>query len=63
MLSRWIAMLGANERASVRLAFFDGLSHAEIAEHMNSPVGTVKSWIRRSLIALRTSAEVGAARP
>jgi RNA polymerase sigma factor (sigma-70 family) len=61
MLGRCIALLGPNERVSVRLAFYDGLSHAEIAERMTWPVGTVKSRIRRSLIALKSSVEGRAA--
>ena len=35
------------------MAFVEGLSHSELAERMHLPLGTVKSWIRRSLIALR----------
>jgi RNA polymerase sigma-70 factor (ECF subfamily) len=37
----------------VALAFFDGLSHAEVAEHLREPLGTVKSWVRRALATLK----------
>jgi len=45
--------LSAAQRQSVALAFFDGLSHAEVAEAMRQPLGTVKSWVRRALLALK----------
>ena len=41
--------LSATQRQSVALAFFQGLSHAEVAEQMRQPLGTVKSWVRRAL--------------
>jgi RNA polymerase sigma-70 factor (ECF subfamily) len=41
------------QRQSVALAFFDGLSHAEVAEHLCEPLGTVKSWVRRALNTLK----------
>ena len=41
------------QRQSVALAFFDGLSHSEVAERMRHPLGTVKSWVRRALLALK----------
>jgi RNA polymerase sigma factor (sigma-70 family) len=41
-------------RQVVALAFYHDLSHSEVAEHMKLPVGTVKTWIRRSLDKLRT---------
>ena len=40
-------------RGMVLLAFVQGLSHGEIAGRLGMPLGTVKSWIRRSLIALK----------
>jgi RNA polymerase sigma-70 factor (ECF subfamily) len=45
--------LSAPQRQSVALAFYDGLSHAEVAEQMRQPLGTVKSWVRRALLALK----------
>ncbi|MDB5820710.1 MAG: polymerase sigma-e factor sigma-24 [Rhizobacter sp.] len=49
--------LTAPQRQSVALAFFDGLSHAEVAERMHQPLGTVKSWVRRALLSLRACLE------
>ena len=46
--------LSASQRQSVALAFFQGLSHAEVATQMREPLGTVKSWVRRSLATLKT---------
>jgi RNA polymerase sigma-70 factor (ECF subfamily) len=45
--------LVARERQSIALAFFYGLSHAELAEHLAQPLGTVKTWVRRGLDRLR----------
>ncbi len=45
--------LEAPRRASVVLAYAGGLSHGEIAGKLGVPLGTVKAWIRRSLISLR----------
>ena len=49
--------LSAPQRQSVALAFFDGLSHAEVAEQLRQPLGTVKSWVRRALATLKTCLE------
>lgn len=45
--------LPANQRHLITLGYFDGLSHAEIAERADLPLGTVKSRIRTALITLR----------
>ena len=54
--------LTAPQRQSVALAFFDGLSHAEVAEHLHQPLGTVKSWVRRALMTLKQCLERAAQR-
>lgn len=45
--------LTPERRNCVLHAYVDGLSHAEIAEHTGTPLGTVKAWIKRSLLRLR----------
>ena len=37
------------QRQAIALAFYNGLTHAELALHMNQPLGTVKAWVRRGL--------------
>lgn len=49
--------LDARSRQLVGLAFFRGLTHEEIAQQEQLPLGTVKSLIRRALQALRTQLE------
>ena len=52
-LHRCLAGLEPERRRLVVMAFIDGLSHTELAARLNQPLGTVKSWIRRALIALK----------
>ena len=56
-LSHCMQGLTAQQRQSVALAFYDGLSHAEVAEKIRQPLGTVKSWVRRALMALKSCLE------
>ena len=53
LLARCMRALSTEQRQSIALAYFDGLSHGEIAAHMAQPLGTVKSWVRRGLAALQ----------
>lgn len=46
--------LKPTERQAIALAYHHGMSHSKLAEHMQKPIGTVKSWVRRGLDALRT---------
>ena len=48
-----LGQIEADRRKLLLLAFVDGLSHSEVAERVRMPLGTVKSWIRRSLQSLR----------
>ena len=45
--------LEPRQRQTIALAFFEGLSHSELAARMREPLGTVKTWVRRGLIRLK----------
>src|SRR5579883_715122 len=47
------AKLPPRHREVIELAYFEGLSQTEMAERMNQPLGTVKTWVRAALKALR----------
>jgi RNA polymerase sigma-70 factor (ECF subfamily) len=53
-VARCLRALEAKQRQAIALAFFDGLSHAELAQHLREPLGTVKTWVRRGLSKLKT---------
>lgn len=52
-LRRCLARLDPTRRRAVLLAYVTGLTHGEIAGRLGAPLGTVKAWIRRSLLSLR----------
>lgn len=52
-LAACLAKLDAKQRQAIVLAFYDGLSHSELASHMRQPLGTVKTWVRRGLEKLK----------
>ena len=52
-LGECMEKLSALQRQSIALAFYQGLSHAEVADQLRQPLGTVKSWVRRALLTLK----------
>ena len=50
--------LEQHQRQAIALAFYDGLTHSELAAHMRQPLGTVKAWVRRGLDKLKTCLEI-----
>jgi RNA polymerase sigma-70 factor (ECF subfamily) len=49
--------LQEEQRRSVLLAYYEGYTHQELAQAMQAPLGTVKSWVRRGLTRLRECLE------
>ncbi len=52
-LRHCLDQLEAEQRQTIALAFFHGLTHSELAAHLRRPLGTVKTHIRRGLQKLR----------
>jgi len=50
-----LTQLSGREREVLELAYWKGLTQAEIADQLGAPLGTVKSWARRGLLSLRDS--------
>jgi RNA polymerase sigma-70 factor (ECF subfamily) len=48
-----MAQLPPNQRAALELAYYEGLSHSQIAERLAQPLGTVKTRIRQAMATLR----------
>jgi RNA polymerase sigma-70 factor, ECF subfamily len=48
-----LAGMPAEQRAALEMAFFEGLTHVEIAGKTGQPLGTVKTRIRSGLLAIR----------
>jgi RNA polymerase sigma-70 factor (ECF subfamily) len=47
--------LPLEQRQSIEMAFFAGMTHAEIASQLGQPLGTIKARIRRGMLKLRES--------
>lgn len=56
-LKRCLEALEPKHRQAIALAYYDGLSHSELAAHLREPLGTVKTWVRRGLLRLRACLE------
>jgi RNA polymerase sigma-70 factor (ECF subfamily) len=56
-LRTMLDQLEPKRRASLLLAIIDGRTHEDIAKYLCVPVGTVKAWIRRELVAMRRQLE------
>lgn len=52
-LDECIEGLDMQQKQAIHLAYFKGLSHSEVVEHLDSPLGSIKSWIRRGLVSLQ----------
>ena len=48
-----VEKLGADHRRVVGLIYFEGLTQVETANRQSRPLGTIKSWVRQALVALR----------
>lgn len=52
-LRNCLGELEGKQRQALVLAYAHGLSHGELSAHLAQPLGTVKSWVRRGLVALK----------
>src|SRR3954464_7011109 len=56
-LKTCLGELEERHSAVIRSAFLDGVTYEQLAQRMEVPLGTMKSWIRRGLMKLRTCLE------
>lgn len=57
-LDQCLHHLDSTQRQCISLAYYQGMSHAEIADWTGQPLGSVKSWIRRALDHLKSCVEL-----
>ena len=55
--------LEGGQKQAIALAFVHGMSHGDLATHLDQPLGTVKSWVRRGLERLRKCLEAAGFTP
>lgn len=53
ILAKCFERLSESQSLCIVRAYLEGLTHEEISKSVKSPVGTVKSWIRRGLVSLK----------
>jgi RNA polymerase sigma-70 factor (ECF subfamily) len=58
LVKQTLAALDSAQREALECAFYDGLSHSEIAAKLNRPLGTIKTCIRQGMIRLRDALRV-----
>jgi RNA polymerase sigma factor (sigma-70 family) len=51
-----LTMLPDRDRQLLELIYFEGFTHAEAAEALDLPLGTVKTWVRRAILVLAKAA-------
>jgi len=56
-LRKCLEELGDDPRRAIVSAYYEGLTHEDLALRMNKPLGTVKTWIRRGLMSLKDCLE------
>ena len=52
-IEQCLRVLNGSHRQCLALAYYQGMSHTEVAEQMDAPLGSVKAWIRRGLAQLK----------
>ncbi|EHP40445.1 RNA polymerase sigma factor, sigma-24 [Cupriavidus basilensis OR16] len=56
-MNQCLQRLEQPQRQAISLAYLKDMSHSELSEQLQVPLGTIKSWIRRGLERLRTCLE------
>jgi RNA polymerase sigma-70 factor, ECF subfamily len=58
MLRQCLETLPLKQRDAIILMYVHGMTHAELADHLGAPIGTVKSWVKRGSNRLRLCMDV-----
>lgn len=56
-VARCLERLPSMQRRAILLAYYQGMTHSELASALGAPLGTVKSWVRRGLVDLKECLE------